>query len=262
VLDLGGYRHATSGAITFAGGVLQNGTLASSGTAFLAESGTINAVLSGIPGLVKSGTGMLTLSGANIYQSGTTVRAGTLLLAGGDNRLFSGGAITTAGGLLDLGGNTQSTAGTVTFAGGMVQNGTLLSVGAAFLAQSGTVNAVLGGSQGLLKSGPGILTFGGSGFYLGETRVEAGTLVLVGGDNLLPTSGDLIISGGALDLGGNRQTTSGTITFLGGSLQNGTLIAAGSPFDGRAGSVSGVLSGAQGLRKSGTGVLILSGSNT
>ncbi|NBV34905.1 MAG: hypothetical protein EBR81_14235 [Proteobacteria bacterium] len=124
------------GTVTFAGGVVQNGTFISTGTAYVAQSGTVSAILAGTQNLVKSGSGALTLSGVNSYSGGTTVSAGSLLLFGGDNRLLTSGSIMTTGGVLDLGGNSQTTLGTITFAGGVVQNGTFISTGSAYVGQA------------------------------------------------------------------------------------------------------------------------------
>jgi autotransporter-associated beta strand protein len=116
---------------------------------------------------------------------------------------------------LDLGGNTQSTSGVITFAGGAVENGTLISNVSAFAAQSGTINASLAGFQGLLKSGSGALTLGGLNRYAGATTLDEGSLLLSGGDDRLPTGAALSLNAGVLDLGGSRQHTSGTITIRG-----------------------------------------------
>ncbi|NBV34904.1 MAG: hypothetical protein EBR81_14230, partial [Proteobacteria bacterium] len=166
---------------TFAGGVIQNGTLTATGTAFVAQSGTVSAVLAGGQGLVKSGGGALTLSGVNSYTGGTTVTVGSLLLSGGNERLSTSGAITTSGGVLDLGGNIQTTLGTVTFAGGVIQNGTLTATGTAYVAQSGTLSAILAGTQALVKDGAGALTLSGVNSYNGGTTVNNGSLLLGNG---------------------------------------------------------------------------------
>jgi hypothetical protein len=52
----------------------------------------------------------------------------------------------------------------IRFLGGVLQNGTLTAVGSDFDGQSGVVNAVLGGSQGLVKSGSGTLRLSGLKF--------------------------------------------------------------------------------------------------
>jgi fibronectin-binding autotransporter adhesin len=261
VMDLGGYSHSTSGPVSFLGGVVQNGILTATGTAFVAEVGTVSAELSGIQGLVKRGSGAFTLTALNSYSGGTTVNEGSLLLTGGSNRLSVGGAITVAGGVLDLGGNSQVTLGTVTFTGGVVQNGTLAANGTAFLGEAGTVNAVLEGTMGLRKIGTGVLTLSNVNTYSGGTTVEEGSLLLVGGDDRLFAGGDLNLQGGVLDLGGNIQRSAGVITLNGGTVQGGSLVATGSGFDGRSGRVTAVLGGAQGLVKSGAGTLTLSGAN-
>ena len=261
VLDLGGNSQTTLGTVMFAGGVVQNGTLTATGTAFVAQSGTVSAVLAGAQSLVKDGAGALTLSGANSYSGGTTLNDGSLLLSGGNDRLSTSGSITTGGGVLDLGGNAQMTLGTVTFAGGVVQNGTLTATGTAFVAQGGTVSAILAGTQGLVKDGTAALTLSGVNSYTGGTSVNDGSLLLAGGNDRLSTSGSLTTAGGVLDLGGNWQTTLGTVTFAGGIVQNGTLTATGTAFVAQSGTVSAVLSGTQGLVKDGTAALTLSGVN-
>ncbi|RFC43194.1 MAG: Autotransporter-associated beta strand repeat-containing protein, partial [Verrucomicrobia bacterium] len=262
VLDLGGNKQNTVGTITFAGGLVQNGTLTATGAAFVAQSGTVSAVLAGTQGLVKDGAGSLTLNAVSTYTGGTSVGGGSLLLVGGDDRLSISGSITTSGGVLDLGGNGQTTQGTITFAGGLVQNGTLTATGAAFIAQGGTVSAILGGTQGLVKDAAASLTLSAVNTYTGGTTVAEGSLLLVGGNDRLSTTGSIMTSGGVLDLGGNEQTTLGTITFAGGLVQNGTFTATRTGFVAQGGTVSAILAGTQGLVKIGSGAVTLSASNT
>ena len=140
---MGGHRHTTTGAMVFKGGVVQNGTLLATGSPFDGWAGTVSAALEGTQSLVKSGDGVLVLSGSNNYLGGTVINAGSLVLAGGDERLSSAGAITSNGGTLDLGGSHQTILGAVTFAGGVVQHGTLLATGAWYKGLSGSVSAVL-----------------------------------------------------------------------------------------------------------------------
>jgi autotransporter-associated beta strand protein len=263
VLDLGGGSQITDGSVTFAGATVRNGTINSSGSPFVGQSGSVSAVLSGTVGLVKSGTGVLTLSALNVYEGGTTISGGSLVLAGGDARLPAVGGISiNVGGTLDLGGYRQSTSGLIRFLGGVLQNGTLTAVGTDFDGQSGVVNAVLGGSQGLVKSGSGTLRLSGLNVYTGGTTIAAGSLVLSGGSNRLSVAGDITATDGVLDLGGSSQTSSGVITFDGGVVQNGTLFSSGSDFVARSGLVTALLGGSQGFGKSGTGLITLSASNT
>jgi autotransporter-associated beta strand protein len=230
--------------------MVQNGTLTATGSAFLAQSGVVSAVLAGTQALVKSGEGTLVLSLMNMYSGGTTVHDGTLLLSGGNDRLSTLGDITSAGGVLDLGGNSQTTLGTITFAGGIVRNGTLTGNGTTYVLQSGTVSAEIGGLSGVVKSGTGAASLSGVNTYSGGTTVWTGTLQLAGGDDRLSTSGFISVNGGVLDLHGNSQSTAGTITFAGGLVQNGTLTATGAAFLAQAGTVSAVLAGTQSWSKS------------
>ena len=213
-------------------------------------------------GLVKAGSSRLTLGGASAYSGGTTITAGSLLLKPGTGSLSSIGAITAAAGVLDLGGNVQSTLGAITFSGGVVQNGTLTATGSAFDGQYGSVSALLAGTQALLKSTSGILTLSGANAYLGGTTVSAGSLVLAGGNDRLSTSGSIYLTGGVLDLGANTQSTSGLIRIVGGTVQNGILAATGSDIAAQAGDITAVLAGSQGLTKTTSGVVSLSGLNT
>jgi len=77
-LDLG-QTAQTTGAATVSGGTIQNGTLTASSVA--ATSGVISAALAGSGGLTKTSAGTLTVSGASAYTGGTTLSAGTIVIA-------------------------------------------------------------------------------------------------------------------------------------------------------------------------------------
>lgn len=81
VLDLGAGSQTTSGAVSFQGGIVTNGTLVKSGAAYDAQSGAVSATLAGSAGLTKSTAGTLVLSGAhNTYAGATIISQGTLRL--------------------------------------------------------------------------------------------------------------------------------------------------------------------------------------
>jgi autotransporter-associated beta strand protein len=243
-------------------GVVFNGTLLSSVQDLRrSQSGLVNAVLAGGAGLTKGTDGLLELTASNLYTGLTLVNAGTLLLSGGNDRLLSTGSITVAGGTLDLGGNTQSTSGLVTLQSGVVLNGTLQSNTQTFAAQSGLVNAVLAGGVGLTKSTDGLLELTASNLYTGLTLVNAGTLLLSGGNDRLLNTGSITVAGGTLDLGGNTQSTSGLVTLQSGVVLNGTLLSSAQTFAAQSGLVSAVLAGGVGLTKSTDGLLTLGNSN-
>ena len=277
-LDLGGNAQTTSGTISFQGGTVQNGTLASTAAAFDGQSGSVAANLAGPVALNKTTGGVLVLSSSNnSYTSGTNISGGILQL-GIVNALPSGGNITVyPGGTFDLGGVSQSTSGVVSFQGGTVQNGTLASTTTAFDGQSGTVNANLTGGVGLIKTTSDMLTLGGSASYTGNTVVLAGTLQMgsTAGVPHGPTSGTLVLDGGASSAGtvdingfsadfgglsGIAGAVPGMIINNGGT--GGTLTVG----DNNASTTfSGTLAdgfNALGLNKSGSGTFTLTGTNT
>jgi autotransporter-associated beta strand protein len=100
-LDLGGFSGTVNG-LSGSGTVTNSGPGPSTLTAGANDqtssfSGTLSNA-GGSLALVKTGTGTLTLGGANTHTGGTTVSAGTLLLANAD--ALAGGAIAVANGAL------------------------------------------------------------------------------------------------------------------------------------------------------------------
>jgi len=121
------YFGAQSGAITLSGGTLAfgatAGTLTTNNTA-----DTISSILTGTAGLTKAGAGTLTLSGANTYTGGTTVKGGMLTVGNGGSLNGTTGMALTFGGTGTF--NVNESAGvsqgmtTLTFSAG---DGTVLS---------------------------------------------------------------------------------------------------------------------------------------
>jgi autotransporter-associated beta strand protein/T5SS/PEP-CTERM-associated repeat protein len=181
--------------------------------------------------LEKLGGGTLTLTGANTYDAGTTVTAGTLRIGNGgttgslvgdianagavvfdrsDDSTFAG-AISGTGTLAKLGDGTLTLSGANTFTGlATIQSGTL-SIGG-----GGTTGAIdadvvnngvlafnrsdasgyagsVSGTGSLLKLGDGTLTLSGSSSYSGSTTVNDGTLAVAAGGALNHASADLIV---------------------------------------------------------------------
>ena len=141
------------------------------------------------------------MSPGNTYTGGTTVTSGTLLLRGGADPLSTSGALVLEGGVLDLGGNHQSTSGTVVLSGGTVRNGTLQPLASNFDARSGVVEAVLAGSQSLVKTTGGTVTLSGLNTHSGGTTLAQGQLNLNAGGNASASplgTGSLWLTGGTL----------------------------------------------------------------
>ena len=121
---------------------------------------------------IKGGTGTLTLGGASMHTSGTTINAGTLSVTGS---LADTGPVTVAGGTYDVA--VSDTVGAVT-----LTSGTISGVGALTaasyninIANANTIGVSLAGGT-LTKSGTGTLTLTGANTYTGVTAVSAGTL--------------------------------------------------------------------------------------
>jgi fibronectin-binding autotransporter adhesin len=248
--------------------------------------------ISGTGSLVQIGSGTTFLSGSNSFTGGTVINAGTLL-ATANNRLADTGAVTVDGGAYDLGGFSE-TVGAVTLAGGAINNGTL--TGSSYAVQSGSIAATLAGAGGLTKSGPGTVTLTGSNSYSGITTISGGTLqVGTGGTTgslgpgnvtnnaalVFNRSGSLTVGATISGTGGVTNAGSGTLTLTGSNTYSGgTVVSAGrlvgttaslqGPIANNAtveftqtvsGTYSGALTGSGALAKTGTGTLVLVGSN-
>jgi len=234
-LNLGNFDLTNT--ITLSSGILAGSQL--NGDRLVLRSGeVIGNIVSG--SLAKSGTGAVILRGNNTYAGGTTVSAGTLIA--GSNSALGSGAVTVSGGTLDLG--TSALSNTITLSSGTLAGSQLN--GDKLVLQGGEVTGVIV-SGALSKTGNGTVTLSGANTYAGGTTVSAGTLVVNNANAL--GSGAVTLSGGSLDVKG--QTVAKDITLTSNSGIAGTN-----------GTISGVISGAGLLIKSGAGTVTLSGANT
>ena len=248
-------RPFTISLLTLASGNVSQNTLTAT-NGYILQNGSVSAILAGTGALTKNGSGTVTLSGNNTISGATTVSDGTLVLSG--NGTLGTSTISLTGGTLDLGGKSlTNTFSSLT--GGTLANGTLTNNGGNYALQNGTVSAVLAGTNGLTKTGSGTTTLTGSNSYSGATTIAGGTLLL-SGTGTLGTSA-ISISSGTLDLGGKSLTnTLGSLT--GGALSNGTLTNNAGNYDLQNGSVSAVLAGTNGVNKTTSGTVTLTGANT
>ncbi|MCX7185434.1 MAG: autotransporter-associated beta strand repeat-containing protein [Nitrosospira sp.] len=175
VLNGGMLRYTGGNVSTDRAFTLANGTTSSIDITTAATNLTMSGASAATTGsFTKAGSGMLTLSGANGYTGLTTVSAGTLTLGHATNTLADSSTLAVSGGVLDLGGHTDTVAG-VQLTGGTIQNGTLTST-TDYDLQTGTVNAVLAGSVGVIKNGSGILTLSNAAnSFSGAVTLNAGT---------------------------------------------------------------------------------------
>src|SRR5262249_39420565 len=125
----------------------------------------------------------------------------------------------------DLGSHGQTTSGTVSFQGGLTQNGTITNNTLAYDGQAGTVTASLAGSAGLNKTTAGLLDLTSVNTYSGSTPPSPGIFRL--GNNASVGSGTLAISGGTLQADTTLSGVSNPVVVLGnatlGGLNNFTL---------------------------------------
>jgi len=127
--------------------------------------------------------------------------------------------------------------------------------------QAGTINAILSGSSGLIKTTADTVTLSGANSFTGNTQVNAGGLALAANDVLANNSG-LIVNGGTLAMGANNDTVD-SVQLLDGSITGttGTLTSL-NDFDLRKGTVSAQLGGSVNLIKTTADTVTLSGANS
>jgi autotransporter-associated beta strand protein len=282
---------AGTNTFTLTGGVTNNSTnlqtlnsamlLSGANTVTLTTGGgnvTLAGGLSGTGSLATAGAGTLTLSGGNAFTGGVTLAAGTQLNINSASALGAGtGTFTINGGTID---NTSGSAQTLTnnnpinitadftFAASGGANSNLnLGTGAVTLS-NGTRTITLGSAASTLTVGPitnaaGGLTLAGSGI-LSIVPANAGNGAAVQTN----VSGLLTVPAGVTFNTGQDDSFFGSLTG-GGTVANGSNTTrwmtvgtdnTNTTFSGTL--INGAGTGRFGLRKRGTGTLILSGANT
>ena len=181
-------------------------------TATYTVSSTGGFGIAGPGGLVKNAAGVLTLNTSNTYAGGTTLNAGTLNL--GNAAALGTGTLTIAGGTLD-----NTTGGTVQLANGVAVTGDFAFTGSSQL-NIGTGTVVLTGNR--------TITVGGQGLYVRGPISESGTpssLTLAGGGTTTLAgantfTGGLTVNGGTVNFnsgGGSVPTVRGPVTINNGA---------------------------------------------
>jgi autotransporter-associated beta strand protein len=204
---------------------------------------SISVGLAGTDGFTKSGVGRIVLNNASTYSGPTTISAGVIQIASGNDRLPIGTDLSISSGasLSIATGRSQqiaalSGAGTVTGAGSSAVSFTLngSAGGATF---TGALSN--GGTGGLIltKNGTGTQTLGGSttSNYFGGTSINAGTLIAA--------------KNSAFGIGSVAVASGATWGVQGGIIQSNASTVAGTGAAGAAGALdnrsgSNTLSGA------------------
>jgi len=214
-LGAGALDVASGATLDLAGNPVAVGGLSGAGTIIIgsdgqlevdqAADGTFAGNMSGARGtFVKDGAGTLTLSGANIFTGGTTINDGTLQLTSSTSLGNSGTMRINAGGTLVLG--SDKTTGALSGAGALDLGGFTYTTN---VSQSATFSGVASGAGGIVKGGAGVLTMAGNNLYLGDTQVNAGSLIITGA-----IAGGATVNAGAT-LGGSG-TIAGTVAIADG----------------------------------------------
>ncbi|MGY4752010.1 autotransporter domain-containing protein [Pannonibacter sp. Q-1] len=209
-----------------------------------------SGTLQGAGNFEKAGTGTLTFSGTNTYTGTTTVSGGTLVISNGLAIYDHGQVIVSGGATLQV--DTGENVGSLSGSGSVVLNGALATNNNDSTSFSGN----LSGPSTLIKRGTGTLTLSGTNTNGGGISVDAGHVILSGGNAVADTAA-LTLIGGTAELQSSETvgSLSGTSNL---NLNANTLTVGGTGVS----AYSGVISGSGALVKSGTGTLTLSGSNT
>ncbi|MCE3025387.1 Ig-like domain-containing protein, partial [Salinicola sp. DM10] len=214
---------------------------------------TFSGDISGNGGLSVNQTGSashaLTLSGNNSYIGSTTLLNYGWLKLDGEASVSSSSAVRVNGNsvLTLLSDQTIGSLASSTATASIQLGSYTLSAGGDNTSTS--VSGVVSGSGSLVKQGNGTLTLAGSNSYSGTTTVSAGTLSITGDGNL--GAGDLTLAGSTLAITG-ATTIDNAIALTGNSTIDNSDAA----------TLSGAISGAYDLTKTGAGALTLAASNS
>ena len=221
---------------------------------------TLTGVVSGTGSLTKNTTGNLTLTGlvANTYQGGTFINNGSVSFGNTLNGMLGTGTVTMASGTSLQFNGTNNVTNAFILRGATIinSNGFAANLNGP-VALSGTCTADLGNTGQMVISG---IVSDVSGTEIGSlTKIGAspGSLVLTAANTY---TGTTTINAGQLQLGSGGTTgslaPSGTIT------NNATLVFKRSNTMTQGVDFPTGISGSGALIQSGTGTLVLSGSNT
>ncbi len=283
----GGIRNSSGGTITNAGTIngavgndfdfvstgIVNGNLTNGAMAAASLSGQMNGTISnagrvrlngattGI-GAVSQQSGFFELSGfsttiGSLAGGGTVLLgAGTLTLGGDNTSTTFGGVISGSGGLTKTGSGTFTLSGPNSYTGlTEVSRGTLVLDGGRLAGSvRNDANVVLGGELlgGLINNGTALLSGQIDGAIVNNARITAANGAVFVGRFTQSASGTLDLASANVGIG--------SVEGDGAILLGGGFLGAGS--DNTSSTFAGVIAGAGGLVKAGSGTFTLTGANT
>ncbi|MFM8495662.1 MAG: beta strand repeat-containing protein, partial [Planctomycetia bacterium] len=206
-----------------------------------------------------------TALGGSSAASYVVLNGGTLRYAGSGASTAREFTLGASGGSLDASGSGSAaftSAAAVSFTGSGNRTLTLTGTNTGNNVLAMALNDNGADKVSLTKTGAGTWSLSGSSGYSGGTTLSAGRLNVSNANALGGGAGNLVVTGGTLDLGNYAITRSGTVSLTGGTIQSGTLTNDTVAYDAQAGTVSAALAGAAGLVKSTSGTVTLSGANT
>ncbi len=245
---VGGDGFTQANAITFTSGIntleLQAGSLILGNVAAFSTAdtlrlgGTTNATFDvsrigtqylGFGVYAKTGTSTWTLANATSAVTPWTINQGTLAISADNNLGAASGSLIFNGGALKFLASLTTNRGITLNAGG----GSFDTNG-----YNASLSGPIGGTGGLNKIGPGILTLTATSSYLGATNVNTGTLQGGAANVFAPLSAVSVATGATLDLNSFNQT----VASLSGA-GNVVLGAAALTLANASGAFSGIISG-------------------
>jgi len=216
------------------GDAFDTGSLTLGGNTLLTGNRTItfasDVTLSGVMGeqgagrrLTKAGPGTFTLESPVSYTGGTTLTAGRMRLGvaealGTGTLILSGGSLSSDGATAREVANAFTldgdvTLGNATDAGSLTMQaaGTLTGTRQVTVASNVTFAAAIGqsgGTHGLTKQGPGMLTLSAASTFTGPLTIDAGT-VMVTSTGAVASGGSVRVNSGGTLAGGRTSGSSG-----------------------------------------------------
>ncbi len=239
--------------------------------------GFVRGINYGVDAGSVTSAGGTTVSGTNVQITGAitaqqSATFTTLAINGGNNITLSNGQTLTVASILKVGNNAATISGGSGL-GGVARDGTRNNDLVVRVDQAGdalTIDASIGNDNttSLLKTGLGTLTLSRSNAYNGSTMIYEGTVSVSSNANLgtVTQGADVSLSGGTL-----QATATFALDNAGANARKVSLNGYNNTIDvtgNNALTINGVVAnggstaGNPTLRKSGTGTLVLGGSNT